>query len=293
MDFQKLKNRSSYPFENIAVALAFSPRTEALLNEAKYYADVFKANLILIHVGASDPKKEETLEVLINQIGFNKSKIRTIWMDGEPTETILKICKMNVVDLLILGALEKENLFKFYMGSIARNISRRAKCSVLLLTNPEKKDKKIKKICINGADNPKTASTIKTAAYFAKYFKLTELTVIQEVDVPAFAMHIVENNSASDVTKIKKELIEEEHAKLHQIISEIEDKNIEITIKNVSGKPGYAISNFAKTKNYDLLVINSPDTHLGIFDRIFTHDIEHILADLPCNLFIVHSRNHH
>ena len=32
------------------------------------------------------------------------------------------------------------------------------------------------------------------------------------------------------------------------------------------------------------------ETQLNVFDRIFTHDIEYILADLPCNLMIVHSR---
>ena len=63
-----------------------------------------------------------------------------------------------------------------------------------------------------------------------------------------------------------------------------------VTDKNIKGKPGYAISKFSKDKKADLLVINSPDTHLNVFDRIFAHDIEYILADLPCNLLIVHSR---
>jgi hypothetical protein len=61
-------------------------------------------------------------------------------------------------------------------------------------------------------------------------------------------------------------------------------------LKVVKGKPGYAISHFARQNHYDLIVFNSPDTHLGIFDRIFTHDIEYVLADMPCNLLIIHSR---
>jgi nucleotide-binding universal stress UspA family protein len=292
MEVSKLKKRPAYPFETIAVAIAFSPRLEALLHEAKYYTESFKANLVLLHVGEKDPKKEEALDVLITNIGLPKSKTRTIWMDGEPTETILNLCKLNIVDLLILGALEKENLYKFYMGSIARKVSRRAKCTVLLITNPSVsvKQNKIKKIVLNGVDNPKTVHTINTSVYFAKALKIKELTVVQEIDMPAIALTIAENSTAPEASKIKKEMKDEEFAKINSIVEKIESNDLVINVKNVTGKPVYAISNYAKTKHYELLVINSPDTHLSIFDRIFTHDIEHILADLPCNLLIVHSR---
>jgi hypothetical protein len=69
MDISKLKKRPSYPFETIAVAFAFSPRLENLLYEAKHYADTFKSNLLLIHAGEKDHKKEETFDTLFNQIG--------------------------------------------------------------------------------------------------------------------------------------------------------------------------------------------------------------------------------
>jgi nucleotide-binding universal stress UspA family protein len=290
MEVNKLRKRSPYPFETIAVAIAFSPRLEALLCEAKYYTDSFKANLVLLHVGERDAKKEEALEVLAANIGLVKSRTRIIWMDGEPTETILNLCKLNIVDLLIIGALEKENLYKFYMGSIARNISRRAKCSVLLLTHPSNKPNKVKKIVLNGVDNPKTEYTINTCAYFAKTMKIKELTVVQEIDMPGVALTIAENSTAPEASKIKKEMKDDELAKINLLVEKIRTSELTINVKNVSGKPGYAISNYAKTKQYELLAINSPDTHLSIFDRIFTHDIEHILADLPCNLLIVHSR---
>lgn len=290
MEISKLKKRPSFPFETIAVAFAFSPRLENMLYEAKHYADAFKSDLILIHVGEKDNRKEETIDTLINQIGFNKDRTKIIWMEGDPTETILDLCKLNIVDLLILGALEKENLYKYYVGSIARNISRRAKCSVLLLTKPSSTPKKMKKVVINGIDNPKCVHTINTSIYFAKSEKIKELTIVQEIDMPTFTMTLAEGSTNSEASKIKKEMLEEESQKLQQILEKLNYPEIEINLKTVNGKPGYAISNYARTKNYDLLVINSPDSPLGFFDRIFTHDTEYILADLPCNLLIVHSR---
>ena len=143
---------------------------------------------------------------------------------------------------------------------------------------------------MNGVDNPKTEHTINASAYFAKAMKINDLTIVQEIDMPAVAHTIAESSTAPEASKIKKEMKDDEYAKINMLVEKIKSNDIDICVKNVTGKPGYAISNYAKTKNYELLVINSPDTHLGIFDRIFTHDIEHILADLPCNLLIVHSR---
>jgi hypothetical protein len=33
--------------------------------------------------------------------------------------------------------------------------------------------------------------------------------------------------------------------------------------------------------------LNSPDKQMNLIDRVFPHDIEFALADLPCNLLIV------
>ncbi|HRG59000.1 MAG TPA: universal stress protein [Bacteroidia bacterium] len=289
-DYSKLKKRPAFPFETVAVAIAFSPRLEAILMETKRMVNMFGGQLVIIHVGKKDPHHEEVLDKLLNKIGFTKIKYRIIWMEGEPIDTILKLCKLYIVDLLILGALEKENLYKYYVGSIARTISRRAKCSVLLLTNPSINPKKMRKIVVNGIDNPKTIHTLKTTHYLAKHEKVSEFTVVQEVSTPMLSMTIAESGTEPEVSKIKKEMQEEDYSKLNALINSIENDHVNIELKIVQGKPGYAISNFARQNHYDLIVFNSPDTHLGIFDRIFTHDIEYVLADMPCNLLIVHSR---
>ncbi len=168
MDLSKLKKRPAYPFETIAVAISFSSRCQSILVEAKRLSDVLSASLVLMHIGEKTQEKEQELDEMMNAVGIVEANCRVIWMDGDPVETILKLCKLNIVDLLILGALEKENLFKFYIGSIARSISRKAKCSVLLLTNPTNEPHKFKKIIVNGIENPKTIHTINTALYLAK-----------------------------------------------------------------------------------------------------------------------------
>lgn len=290
MDLSKLKKRPSYPFETIAVAVSFSPRCLHVLAEAKLLSETFKASLILIHIGEKTSEKELQFDELMNQVGMDDSHYRVIWMEGDTVDTILKLCKLNMVDLLILGALEKENVLKFYLGSIARNISRKAKCSVLLLTNPSEQLRKYKKIVVNGVENSKTIHTVSTAFYVAKHLNVRDVTIVNEMNVPGLAMAIADDSTLPEAKEIKKNLNEEMEESIHSIIEKCDTTGINVMNKSIKGKPGYAISKYAKDRRADLLVINSPDTHLNFLDRIFTHDIEYILAHLPCNLLIVHSR---
>lgn len=254
-------------------------------------AETLNAAFILIHVGEKTREKEEQLEKLVDKLSIDKMHYRLIWMEeGDPVDTILRLCKLNIVDLLIIGALEKENLLKYYLGSVARNLSRRAKCSVLLLTHPSSESKKYRKLVVTGVDNPKTIHTINTSIYLAKNLKVKDITIVSEVHTPGLAMTMADSSSAPEASKIKKEIVESESSKLHSLIDHCNAEDVKINEKTINGKPGFAIRNYAESKKADLLVINSPDTNLNILDRIFTHDIEYILEDLPCDVLIVHSR---
>jgi nucleotide-binding universal stress UspA family protein len=65
---------------------------------------------------------------------------------------------------------------------------------------------------------------------------------------------------------------------------------LQINTERIEGKPGYVISKYAREKEADLLVVNSPDKPMNLLDRVFPHDIEYALAELPCNLLIVHPK---
>jgi nucleotide-binding universal stress UspA family protein len=291
MDLSKLKNRAAYPFETIAAAISFSPQCKYVLFGAKQLADTLEAALILIHIGEKTSENENTLDSIMAEVGLTTKTTRVIWMEGDTVDTILKLCKLNIVDLLVLGAMQKENIFKFYLGSIARSISRKAKCSVLLLTKPaEALPQQFKKIIVNGVENPKTVHTVNATIYLAKHLHVNEVTIVNEVHVPGLAMAMAEDSTAPQAKEIKKNLTEESEETLHSVMNNCDSGDIKIIEKIIKGKPGYTISRYAKSKKADLLVINSPDTNLNLLDRIFTHDMEFILAELPCNVLIIHSR---
>jgi nucleotide-binding universal stress UspA family protein len=277
-----IKKRSPIPFETIAAAIAFSPRIEGILCEVHRLAHLHRARLILIHIGIKTAEKQKKLDDLLLRHNFGALRFEVVWRTGETVESILRVCKENVVDLLIAGALERESILKYYIGSISREICRKAKCSVLMLTEPSLLPKPIKNIIVNGIDNPKTPFTIETAVYMAKYQKANELTIVKELNMMTMAMNMADDSSEGEVNRIKQGIIDEGNAKIAAILKGIDKENLNIKTKSITGKLGYSIGNYAAIHEANLLVI---------IDRLFPHDIEYILEDLPCNLLIVHSRH--
>ncbi len=291
MEHDKLKSRPPYPFETIGVAMAFSStRLEDVLAESKILAETFNARLLLIHIGERTVVKENTLNAILKRLGANHLEIQIIWQQGNPVKTLLNICKQHLVDLLVLRAKRREKGFSYYLGSVVRGLSRAAKCSLLLLTEPQVSGTSFKKIVVNGVQNLKTIPTIQTVNYFAAQMGVRDIIVVTESDQQGVAMAMAYDSTANQTTLVKERLSSQEAKQLHELVCLCGPCEINVSEEIVTGRPGYAIRQYAERANADLLVINSPDAKYGLIDRIFTHDMEYILENLPCNLLVVHSR---
>ena len=124
-------------YQKVALAIAFSPRMEALIAEARRLKGLFQGELVLIHVGVKTPELEAKLDEILKRLCADLGKVKVIWKEGKPAKTILKTCEEEGVDLLVLGALKKEGLLTYYLGSVARKVIRKSPCSVLTLIDPK------------------------------------------------------------------------------------------------------------------------------------------------------------
>lgn len=273
-------------FKKIGIAIAFSPRLEALIAEASKMQVGLKSEIVFIHIGKKNNADEQTINEYLEKYNLlNSSKL--IWQEGETVETILNICNEEQLDLLVAGALEKESLIKYFMGSVARKLSRKVKCSMLMLTEPKIESNPINYIVVEGSNNPKTENTIAVAIEIAKAFKVKNVDVIQETDLNKAALIRSDEFKENEMAKHKENLMDEEDKRLNYILSCNDCGNLKINIERIEGKPGYIISKYAREHQADLLVLNSPDRKLNLIDRVFPTDIEFALADLPCDLLLV------
>ncbi|OYU94594.1 MAG: universal stress protein [Bacteroidetes bacterium B1(2017)] len=278
-------------FQKIAVAIAFSPRCEAMVAEARMLQQTFHSQLIFIHVGKQSLQEEQYLKHLLHRFNLDGDTNEVIWREGEPVETIIEICQSKQIDLLVAGALERESILKYFLGGVSRQLSRKVKCSMLMLTEPNIHPNGFKHIVVEGTDHPKTENTISIAVEIARAFQSQTVDIIQESDLSKLALIRSDDFKENEADEHKEALLKEEDEKLEEILRCTDCGELKINTERIEGKPGYVISQYARQKEADLLVVNSPDKPMNLLDRVFPHDIEYALADLPCNLLIVHPKD--
>ncbi|HKZ39085.1 MAG TPA: universal stress protein, partial [Chryseolinea sp.] len=266
----------------IAVAIAFSPRIEAVLAEAMRMKKMWSAELILIHVGSHGEKEISRLDQLLKSTGLSDTgEVKIFWEEGKPSQRILATCKKENVDLLIAGALKKENLVQYYLGTVARKIIRKADCSVLLLTNPSPTPKPFNNIVVDAEDRPYVEETLFAACEIALRDKSTWLHVVRELKMYGLTMAAAEQFSEAEYEELRHNLVKQEIETVEKILQRIPHEGLKVNIKLVSGKAGFELTQFAQRKHADLLIVGAPQRRFSLFDRVFTHDQEYIFADLP------------
>ncbi len=277
------------PFNRIGIGVAFSPNLKPNLYEAARLSLFFKCKLILIHVGESSEDKIKTLKIILNTFKKEGLDYEVVFKPGDPVDVILSASQEHKIDLLIIGAAKKENIVKYYVGSIARQITRQVKCSILLLIKPSVNRVPCKHIVVNGLKDPKTEQTISSAFYVGKNLGANKITIVEEITKNQVAINVDDNKSLRKATIIKERIKLRENSRIKEIISHIPEeytKNITIKSQPIFGTQGYSIGHYAQISRADLLVMNSP-SKMTFWDRLFPHDIEHILTELPTDVLII------
>ena len=276
-------------FKTIGIGVTFSPNLEANINEAARLALFFGSKLVLIHVGEASEEKLNKFLAFLNPFKDQGLDFEVSFKSGDPVEVILSTTNEKEVDLLIIGALKKENFVKYYLGSIARKVTRKATCSVLLLINPSKERVSCSHIVVNGLKDPKTEETVATAFFVGHKLGANKITVVEEISDEEVSVKVDDDKSLRKSTIVKERLRLREEVRVKTILGTIPGeltKDIKIKSQPIFGKRGYSIGHYAQVARADLLVMNAP-RKMNFWDRLFPHDIEHILTELPTDVLIV------
>ena len=269
--------------------MAFSPNLKANLFEAARLAVFFDCKLFLIHVGESSEDKVNVLSTILKSFEKDNLKYEVVFKPGDPVDVILSTSEEKKIDLLILGAVQREHFLKYYVGSIARKITRKAKCSILLLIKPAVEREPCQHIVVNGLKDPRTEQTITAAFYVANKLKANKITIVEEINKEQAAIKIYDDKSLRRSTIMKERIQLRENTRVKEIISHIPEeytKDKTIKLQAIFGKKGYSIGHYAQITRADLLVMNAP-SKMTFWDRLFPHDIEHILTELPTDVLIL------
>ncbi|MEY2704632.1 MAG: hypothetical protein RL407_694 [Bacteroidota bacterium] len=273
-------------YQKVVLAIAFSPRMEALIAEARKLIGIFDGELVLIHVGTKTAELEAQLEEILARHCGDVRKIRTIWKEGKPAKTILKTCEEEKADLLVLGALKKEGLLTYYVGSVARKVIRKSKCSVLTLIDPKLEGTHFSKVVINGTELEITPKVIKKGLKFCQAEQASQVHILNEIKMYGFQMATAGEGSEAEVALTRRKLVQEEINYVQKILDGLDQTGLKINIKVTAGKWAVELVRFCESIEADLLIMGD-EQGFSLIDRIFNHDLEGVLVELPCNLLII------
>lgn len=278
-------------FKKIGLAVAFSPTSQALLAEACRWAVLHQAELVLVHVGPKTASSEEQMQQLVSTVS---TKPTILWREGNPVKEILGFCKSENIDLLVAGALKKENLLQNYIGTVARKIMRKADCSILMIQNPSLESKLVQNIVVNAEDSPFVEQAIEVACAIGELRKAQWIHITRELKLLGLALAANEQCTEEEYHESMQGMVREEVDEVEKILGHVPHQHVKINIKMLSGKSGYELALFAERKKADLLVVGAPERRFSLLDRIFPHDLEYIFANMPCDLLVVNpkKKNH-
>lgn len=277
-------------FGTILTGIAFSPNLKANVFETLRLGSLVKAKVVLVHVGNKTVEKEQKIAEYCNAFPEFKDQISIVWKSGDPVDIIIGACNEYKADLLILGAAKREKLMKYYLGSIARKIAKKAPCSLLLFIKPSIERVPCRHIVVNGLEHPKTNNTIEASFEFANAIGSNKITIVEEISQSEVTIQVEDDKSLEKSNLLKEQLLERETSRITTILNTIDaslKENITIKSQGIFGKRGYSIGHYAKVQRADLLVMNKPEKS-SFLDKIFPQDIDYILSELPTDVLIIH-----
>ena len=281
-------------FKTLLIGFAFSPNLKANVFEATRLAYYFNAKLFFLHVGEKTKAKENTFLDILKLPKESPEKIEILWEKGDPVNVILSTCLRYKIDLLLLGALKRENVLKFYMGSIARKITRKASCSVLLLIDPSIERKPSQHAVVNAFESPQTEPTINAAFHFASDLNINKITLVEEINRSEHNLDVYDDKSLRRATLKKEKIKRREYSRVNQILKKIPKSykdNIKIISQSIFGTRGYSIGHYAKLVRADVLIMNASETKKTFLSKFFPKDLDYILRELPTNVLIIQNTN--
>ena len=241
----------------------------------------------MIHVGGASEEKRQQLNDILQDFITKGLVFEIVFRSGKPVDVILNVAEEKNVDLLVLGALQRENFLKYYVGSIARKITRNTKCAVLLLVKPSVERIPCQHIVVSGIEN--SDKTVYAALYISDKLCAEQVTIVEEISQQEVAVTIEDDKSLRKANLAKERIRLRENSRIAQLLQTFPKEltqGVVIKSQPIFGKRGYSIGHYAEVVRADLLIINSPNK-MSFWDRLFPHDIEHILTELPTDVLIL------
>ncbi|MFQ5707035.1 MAG: universal stress protein [bacterium] len=288
----------------------FSPSANQALPHALFWARQYQAELHLLHaivLHEDDPHNsahhfpnvaelQQKLKDLaatqmaadignhqVEGLSIKQAQVRGI----APAAVILDYAQSEDMDLIVMGTHGHRGLEHLFMGSVAEEVVRMARCSVFTVRQQKtpKSVENIRNILVplDFSDHSKTALAYAKAMAARYKAKLALLHIIEESLHPAFYV-----TGESSIFDLVPDIKAKSEAGLRKMFDETPGPTVEIEVQVAEGRAARDIVKFAEEQDSDLIVIA---THglTGIEHFLIGSIAEKVVRRAPCPVFTVKS----
>jgi nucleotide-binding universal stress UspA family protein len=194
------------------------------------------------------------------------------------------------MDLLMAGALEKERALRYYLGSVAHNLVREAPCSLLLLTDPSPEPAPFRRVVVVTDYSESAAVAFAKALRFAAAEEAEVVHVVRVLSEYGEAMLFSEGVRRERAQHYQARSKAEEEALLADFVAAAGLSGVPVEAHLVEGRTGLVVARFVRDRGADLLVMPSSNRQSHFFERLFPSDMEWVLREIPCTLWVARER---
>lgn len=273
-------SRSIPVFERAVIAVTFSPRLIAVLNTARFLLKKINTNSIIVHAGEESPAIRVRLKDAIDQSDFKTHTPEFVFESGHVSDAIIRTAEKYGADLIVAGANAKENLLRYYLGSIARRLIRYVPCSLLLLTHPRRHPVALKRIHCTVDFHKADDKAVEAACYFADSFN-AELYFTHSFILPDW-----------------DETINDTKVQFYQKVYRSKEKQLDSYLKEKGVRRSYSarcvaqnwsgtVLKYSQEIGANLIVMSDVNISKGLLGHIMPKSSDVPLTDLPCSLLLI------
>jgi len=270
-------------FRKAMVAVTFSPRTKAVLNESFRLVNLAGAEPLILHIGEDNPVMRRKMEAAIEDSDFNPLRPDYLIYPGQTVEGVIAAAKKVRADLIIAGALIKEGLFKTSLSKVARQLAKDAPCSVLLLIDPLENPKPFTKVHCVVEYNRAARLAVEIALELSALAGSRDLFFTHSFQFPKELQG--KNPLLTNANKIRK-IYHQQDLKLHRFLSRFANPNIRYRAQCICEKTSSTTLAFAKELEANIFILPGPAKSEGLWSHLFTSNFERLLQNLPCSILL-------
>ncbi|MBV9490460.1 MAG: universal stress protein [Verrucomicrobia bacterium] len=262
------------PVRQVAAAVDTSPGLLGVLAEAGRFARRLEAPLLLIHAGAPEAQKEAAFRDALSKVGLSRAT-RLVWQAGEPAEAVATAAEAEGADLVIAGVLDRPAAADAtYVGAVARPLAEQARCSVLLLSQPQVEPKPFRRIVVmtdfSGCAKAALHQALRLAC--ADGAERVEVIALYTAFMRARAKHGLGGRTRKETERLLVEFVADSPA-----------CGVALDVDIVEGTTGFGAYDFTQSLGADLLVVPAPPHLKGAVPP----RMNWALQVAPCSLWVV------